>query len=88
MNYLSFPRASAMHLYPSPIAVNVASCKALTLQGENPEITFTTVQDLARVTAMAIESTGAWPRIGQMCGTTTTLDGLIKLAEEIRGECG
>ncbi|KIX01185.1 uncharacterized protein Z518_08910 [Rhinocladiella mackenziei CBS 650.93] len=85
MNYLSFPKKSASHLHLSPIPIDVQNYKAITLEGENPHVVFTTVQDLARVVALAVEHTLPWPTVGQICGTRTTVKDLISLAEQIRG---
>ncbi|KAJ4188996.1 hypothetical protein NW759_016793 [Fusarium solani] len=52
--------------------------------GDAP-ITLTTVRDLSRLVAQALEYTGVWPTIGGMRGTQTTVSGLIALGEKLRG---
>ncbi|OAG44392.1 hypothetical protein AYO21_01388 [Fonsecaea monophora] len=86
MNYLSFPKPSAKHLHPSPIPVDIQNCKALALEDEEPHVVFTTVQDLARVVALAVEYEQRWPPVGHIQGSRTTIRDLVKLGEKIRGK--
>ncbi len=46
-----------------------------------------TVQDLAKVVAAAVEYDSEWPEIVGVCGGQIAILELIRLGEEIRGEC-
>jgi nucleoside-diphosphate-sugar epimerase len=50
-------------------------------------MSLTTVQDLAKVVAAAVEYEGEWPEIGGVCGGQITISELIRLGEKVRGEC-
>lgn len=52
--------------------------------GDSP-ITLTTVNDIASVVTEAIDYLGEWPVIGGISGTQTTVGGLIRLGEKLRG---
>lgn len=51
------------------------------------KITLTTVQDLAAVVVQAVEYEGEWPVSGGVKGCEVSFEELIRLGEEIRGEC-
>ena len=50
-------------------------------------MSLTTVQDSAKVVAAVVEYDGEWPEIGGVCGGQIAISELIRLGEEIRGEC-
>lgn len=58
-----------------------------TLQVEDGDywIVFTTIQDVAKVVARAIDYPGKWPEIGGMVGSRIQMKELVHLAERIRG---
>ena len=49
------------------------------------QVTLTTVQDLGRVVAAAIDFEGEWPETGGIRGGQIKLSELIKLGEKLRG---
>jgi len=58
---------------------------AIVVEGEDVVHTFTTVQDVAKVAAEAIDYDGAWPEIGGINGSTIADSDLLRLIESIRG---
>ena len=66
--------------------INMHSRRFLVLAGgDDSRVNFTTVQDLARVVAAAVDYTGEWPVTGGVRGTEISIKGLIALGEKIRG---
>jgi hypothetical protein len=60
--------------------------RALLLEnGDDSQITLTTVQDLAIVVARAIDFKGEWPVISGIRGSDISIGQLISLGEKIRG---
>jgi hypothetical protein len=60
--------------------------RAIIVDGAEDAMTFTTVQDLARVVAKAIEYEGEWPVVGGICGNTVSSAQVIALGEKVRGK--
>ena len=59
--------------------------RAIVPAGGDFPITFTTLQDVTKVVAEAIDYEGEWPKRGGISGTNTTNSEFIKLIESIRG---
>ncbi|CZT18441.1 uncharacterized protein RCC_04286 [Ramularia collo-cygni] len=60
--------------------------RAIVLEGsEAAPLTLTTVEDTAKVVALALEYKGKWPRKGGIQGSQTTVGQFLALAEKIRG---
>ncbi|WYZ39872.1 hypothetical protein EsH8_IV_000213 [Colletotrichum jinshuiense] len=87
-NYLAFPHQTAKHYkIDYHTFIDLSKHRGIILEGsENTRVTFTTIQDIAEVTARAIEYEGEWPTIGGINGQTLTLAELIRLLEEIQGK--
>jgi hypothetical protein len=61
--------------------------RAIILEGsEDSPLTLTTVGDMAKVVALALDYRGRWPTTGGIRGTQTTISGFLRLAERIRGK--
>ncbi|KAH6665707.1 nmrA-like family protein-like protein [Halenospora varia] len=76
LNYLSFPLPSGTHFHNTEIQYSFQHCRALIVAegGENDVISWTTVQDLARIVRGAVE------------GGRLSVGELVKLGEELRGK--
>lgn len=59
--------------------------RAILPAGGDFPITWTTVQDLARVVVEAVDYKGTWPENGGITGTRITSSELLRLIESIRG---
>ena len=61
--------------------------RAIIMEGsEGSPLTLTTVGDMAKVVALALDYRGKWPTTGGIRGTQTTISGFLCLAEGIRGK--
>jgi hypothetical protein len=61
--------------------------RAIIMEGsEGSPLTLTTVGDMAKVVALALDYSGRWPTTGGIRGTQTTISGFLSLAEGIRGK--
>lgn len=85
MNYLGYPHKTAKHLFITCVFMDVENGHALQVEDGNYWVGNTTIQDLARVVARAIDYPGKWPETGGMVGSRIQMKELIKLAERIRG---
>jgi hypothetical protein len=66
--------------------VDFRNRKAIMVDDGDYKITLTTVQDLGKVVARALEYTGTWPVVGGISGSEITLAKLIVLGESLRGK--
>ncbi|GKT95814.1 nmrA-like family protein [Colletotrichum tofieldiae] len=66
MNFLAYPRQTAKHYrIETPAFFDFDKGRAFILEGsENAEVTLTTIEDIAEVTARAVEYDGEWPTVG------------------------
>jgi hypothetical protein len=68
--------------------VDFNNCRAIILEGgEKDRISLTTVQDLAKIVALAVEYEGEWPLMGGMRGSDLCLQELFDIGERVRGTC-
>jgi hypothetical protein len=85
-NYLIAPYKSTKHLTAFETPFDFRHRRMLVVEGGYGSlITFTTVQDLANVVALAVEFEGVWPIVGGMTGTKMSIGELIVLGERVRG---
>lgn len=85
-NYLAYPFQSAKHVRVFEQAFNFHERRALIPEGgEGCVMSLTTVQDFAKVVALAVEYEGEWPVDGGITGGRITIGELIALGEKIRG---
>jgi len=85
LNYLSFPYPSTKHMHIFNLQWDLQNRRAIVPANVDFPVTLTTVQDMAKVVAEAIDYKAEWPERGGISGTRTTNSELIKLAESIRG---
>lgn len=86
LNYFSYPHRSTAHMHIFPMPIDLVNRRAIVQKGTKARITLTTVQDLARVVAGAIEYSGKWPEIGGICGNQISVLDFIKVCGRVRGE--
>jgi hypothetical protein len=85
LNYLSFPYPSTKYMKVFALNYDLENRRAIVPAERDFSVTFTTVQDLAKVVTEAIDYEGEWPKRGGISGTNLTSSELIKLVESIRG---
>ncbi|RYO16646.1 hypothetical protein AA0111_g11324 [Alternaria arborescens] len=84
--YFAEPNATASHLQSFKMFADFEYRRAIILEGaEDSPLTLTTVGDMAKVVALALDYRGRWPTTGGIRGTQTTISGFLRLAERIRG---
>ncbi|RBR24374.1 uncharacterized protein FIESC28_02864 [Fusarium coffeatum] len=85
-NYMTYPYKSSKHITMFETPVNFNACRATLVDDGEALVTLTTVQDAAKVTALAIEYEGEWPLVGGVRGSYMTMNELVALGERIRGK--
>ncbi|KAK2767496.1 hypothetical protein FQN54_003653 [Arachnomyces sp. PD_36] len=85
MNYLGFPHKTAKHLFITCVFADFDKGHALQVEDGDYWVVHTTIQDVAKVVARAVDYPGKWPEVGGMIGSRIKMKDLIKLAEKIRG---
>ncbi|KAI1806375.1 NAD(P)-binding protein [Daldinia bambusicola] len=85
LNYLATPHKTSKHLTPLNTFVDLHNRRAVVVEGHDPIITFTTVQDLAAVVAQAVEFEGEWPVVGGTRGNSLPVSKIVEIAEQVRG---
>ncbi|KAK0621883.1 hypothetical protein B0T17DRAFT_306311 [Bombardia bombarda] len=85
MQYLASPYKTSAHIQPMSMAIDIHNRRAL-IVGDAPSLsTWTTIQDVAKIVAKAVDYEGEWPAEGGVRGTNISSRDLIALAEKIRG---
>lgn len=89
MNYLAYPKKTTKHVEIWGIQIDMEGMRAIVLQDSpNPgTLAMTTVEDVAQVTAHAVDYEGKWPRIGGIRGEEMAMADILQLGEKIRGMC-
>ncbi|KXX80390.1 Isoflavone reductase IRL [Madurella mycetomatis] len=85
LNYLATPHKTAEYLTPLNTFVDIQNRRAIVVEGQNPIVTFTTVQDMAAVVARAVDFEGEWPVVGGIRGNHLAVSEIIKIGEATRG---
>ncbi|KAF4982778.1 hypothetical protein FZEAL_1679 [Fusarium zealandicum] len=86
-NYMTFPINSSKHIKYFETPFNFHKRHAILAEGAKDSIiSLTTVQDVAKIIALAIEYEGEWPLVSGIRGSDITLGQLIALGEKIRGK--
>ncbi|GAB1317911.1 Isoflavone reductase IRL [Madurella fahalii] len=85
VNYLATPHKTAEYVTPLNTFVDLQNRHAIVVNGHNPIVTFTTVQDMAAVVARAVDFEGVWPVVGGIRGNHLAVSEIIKIGESIRG---
>jgi hypothetical protein len=86
LEYLASPHKTAKHLAPLDTFFDFQNCRAIIVEGhEDAIMTLTTVQDLARAVAGAVELDGVWPIQGGVQGNRLTVSEIVSMGEHVRG---
>jgi hypothetical protein len=85
LDYLAFPHQTARYLTPLNTMIDFANRRAIVVEGYDPVMTFTTVQDLAAIVTRAVEYDGEWPENGGISGNRLPVSQIIKIGEKVRG---
>ncbi len=85
MNYLVYPHVTAKTLFITCIGIDVKEGQAVMVEEGEGYRVYTTIQDVAKVVAAAIDYEGTWPEIGGMVGSRIKPKDLIKLVEKNAG---
>jgi nucleoside-diphosphate-sugar epimerase len=86
LNYFTYPYKSSEYFYQIETQIDFQNGRAVVLGDGQDYLSLTTVQDLAKVVAAAIDYDGEWPEVGGVRGGRITVSDLIKLGEDIRGK--
>jgi len=65
--------------------VDFKNRRAIIVEDHDSIMTFTTVQDLAKVVARAVDYEGEWPRIGGISGNRVPVSRILEIGEIVRG---
>ncbi|KIL87120.1 hypothetical protein FAVG1_09674 [Fusarium avenaceum] len=84
-DYFGHPHATTKHFGTFYMFADFQNCRAIISEDGDAPITLTTVRDMSRLVAQALEYDEVWPTVGGMQGTVTTVSGLIALGEKLRG---
>ncbi|KAI8964893.1 NAD(P)-binding protein [Daldinia sp. FL1419] len=85
LNYLATPHKTSKHLTPLNTFIDPHNRRAVVVEGHDPIVTFTTVQDLAAVVAQAVDFEGEWPVVGGIRGNSLPVSKIIEIVEQVRG---
>ncbi|KAI1470002.1 NAD(P)-binding protein [Daldinia caldariorum] len=85
LNYLATPHKTSKHLTPLNTFIDIHNRRAIVVEGHDPIMTFTTIQDMAAVVAQAVEFEGEWPVVGGIRGNSLPVSKIIEIAEQVRG---
>lgn len=85
MEYLAAPYRTAKHLKPLNTMIDFEHRRAIVVDGYDPIMTYTTVQDVAAVVAMVVDLDGEWPIVCGIPGNRLPISQLLKIGERVRG---
>ncbi|KAK5023210.1 hypothetical protein LTS07_009432 [Exophiala sideris] len=85
LNYLGTPNKTSRYLTPLNTFVDFQNRRGIVVDGHDPIITLTTVQDLAAVVAKAVDFEGEWPIVGGMRGNSIAVSKILEIGERVRG---
>ncbi|KAG9230359.1 hypothetical protein BJ875DRAFT_431810 [Amylocarpus encephaloides] len=86
LDYLASPHKTAKYVTPLNTFFDFQNRRAIVVEGHQDAImTLTTVQDIARVVAAAVEVESEWPEIGGIRGNRVTVSQILEIGEKIRG---
>ncbi|KAF4435176.1 hypothetical protein FACUT_7364 [Fusarium acutatum] len=84
-DYFGHPKATTKHFNTFYMFADFQNRRAIVPEDVDAPITLTTLQDMCRLVAQALEYDGVWPTVGGMQGTAFTVSELIALGEKLRG---
>lgn len=87
MNYLAFPQKTTKYADIWGIHIDMEHRRAIILgDAKNPgHFSMTTMDDVTKIVAKAVEYEGVWPEVGGIRGDNISQQELIALGEKIRG---
>lgn len=85
LEYLAAPYKTAKHLEPLGTMIDFQNQRAIVVDGHDPFITFTTVQNVATAVARAVDLDGEWPAICGISGNRVSISQILEIGEKIRG---
>ncbi|ENH74318.1 hypothetical protein FOC1_g10004925 [Fusarium oxysporum f. sp. cubense race 1] len=86
MNYLAPPEKMGADLsYIKPF-IDFEYCRAILPEQTDINVSFSTIQDLGRVVAKALDYEREWPVLGGIAASKTSISDLLQLGERIRGK--
>jgi uncharacterized protein YbjT (DUF2867 family) len=87
-NYLAYPLVTTRHLSPLQTTFDFEHRRAIMVEGHDPVMTLTSVQDFAAIVAEAVDSPDEieWPVIGGIRGSWLKFSEIIKIGERVRGK--
>ncbi|EWZ30332.1 hypothetical protein FOZG_15823 [Fusarium oxysporum Fo47] len=86
MNYLAPPEKMGADLsYIKPF-IDFEYCRAILPEQTDITVSFSTIQDLGRVVAKALDYESEWPVLGGIAASKTSISDLLQLGERIRGK--
>ncbi|KAH7136915.1 hypothetical protein B0J13DRAFT_640605 [Dactylonectria estremocensis] len=86
MNYLGPPEKLGGNLSYTQLFLDFGNCRAILPAGSDATVTFTTIEDVARVVVGALDYSGEWPVMGGIAASRTTISDILQLGEKIRGK--
>ncbi|CAJ0546485.1 Ff.00g011120.m01.CDS01 [Fusarium sp. VM40] len=86
MNYLGPPEKMEKGVSYTQLFLDFGECRAILPEGPDATVTFTTLEDMAKTVAKAVDYKGEWPVMGGIVGNRITISGLLQLGERIRGK--
>ncbi|KAG4267459.1 hypothetical protein FPRO04_12841 [Fusarium proliferatum] len=84
-DYVGYPRAQPKHFDTFSMFVDFQNRRAIIPEDSDAPVTFTSLRDMCRLVAHALEYNGVWLTVGGMQGTAFTVYKLISLGEKLRG---
>jgi hypothetical protein len=78
--YFATPHTTAKHFQTFKMFADFEHRRAIVLEGPDAPLTLTTIEDMAKVVALALGYPGKWPTTGGMQGTQTTVSAFLDLA--------
>ncbi|KAI0886562.1 NAD(P)-binding protein [Annulohypoxylon maeteangense] len=86
LDYLAYPYKTSKHVDPLQSVFDFENRRAIVVDGhEDAIMTLTTVADLARVVARAVDYEGTWPKVSGIRGNRVTFSQIVEIGERIRG---
>ncbi|ETS77126.1 hypothetical protein PFICI_11000 [Pestalotiopsis fici W106-1] len=85
LDYLAYPHQTSRHVTPLSTMFDFENRRAISIEGCDPVITLTTVRDLAKFVAQAVEYEGTWPVNGGIQGNKVSFSKILEIG---KGVCG
>ena len=86
LDYLAYPYKTSKHVDPLQSVFDFENRRAIVVDGhEDAIMTLTTVADVAKIVARAVDYEGTWPRIGGIRGNRVTFSQILEIGEKVRG---